>query len=157
MYMCTLLFLLLLHFNQIVTFVYIFLNSGCTSDATDSILQVINPSSNVPAPFSAHAPATTPQTGHRRVFNYFAARSVPNFKPTTRQSPNGHSKRGKKKVQTFLTEFLMTSCVKRKWSGVLCDGLTLKKGLDFLNNCRVLRLYVVLSTQTYMNGTMSFQ
>lgn len=157
MYMCTLLFLLLLHFNQIVTFVYIFLNSGCTSDATDSILQVINPSSNVPAPFSAHAPATTPQTGHRRVFNYFAARSVPNFNPTTRQPPNGHSKRGKKKVQTFLTEFLMTSCVKRKWSGVLCDGLTLKKGLDFLNNCRVLRLYVVLSTQTYMNGTMSFQ
>ena len=143
MYMCTLLFPLLLHFNRIVTFVYIFLNSGCTSDTTDAILQVSKPSSNVPAPCFAHEPATTPQTGHQRVFNYFAARSVPNFNPTTRQPPNGHSKRGKRKVQTFLTELLMTSCVKRKGSGVLCDVLTLKKGLDFLNNCRILRLYVV--------------
>lgn len=61
-----LLFPLLLHFNQTVTFVYIFLNTGCTSGAIDSILQVSNPSSNVPPPFSAHAPATTPQTGHQR-------------------------------------------------------------------------------------------
>ena len=99
------LFLLLLHFNQIVTFVYIFLNSGCTSGATDSTLPVSNPSSNVPPPFSAPAPATTPQTEHRRVFNYSAARSVPNFNPTTRNPPNRHSKRGKKKVQTCTLKF----------------------------------------------------